>query len=63
MSVEVIAAELPVIRTESHAATDDPVRWPDGLRGLSTPRREPPWGIFARRVALAAGRQPGTLLP
>src|SRR6266850_1898872 len=38
---ELMTSGLPVTRTESHTATDDPVRWPDGLNGLSTPRRDP----------------------
>jgi hypothetical protein len=54
---------LPVTRAETHTATDDPVRWPDGLNGLSIPRPEPPSGIFARRVAMARGRRRDTLLP
>jgi hypothetical protein len=59
-----ITSSLPLTRTESHTATDDPVRWPDGLKGLSTyPRQEPPSGIFARRVAMARGRRRDTLLP
>jgi hypothetical protein len=34
-----------------------------GWTKLSTPRREPPPGIFARRVAMAAGKRRDTLLP
>jgi hypothetical protein len=49
--------------SESHTATDDPVRWPDGLNGLSTPRQEPPSGIFERHVAMAGGRRRDTPLP
>src|SRR6266436_7489743 len=60
---ELMTSGLPVTRTESHTATDDPVRWPDGLNGLSTPRREPPSEISARRVAMAGGRRRDTLLP